>query len=202
MTYYKTICADPPWPYESSDRGAIIKTVKSDGSIAKGVHVHESYPTMTMDELKAMRVPSAVNSHLYLWTTNAFMVEAHELARAWGFNPKTIITWVKMKADGTPSMKTGYYYRGATEHMLFCVKGSLRLAGPAAPTCILSPRLGHSVKPERSYSMIEAQSPSPRLEIFARRHREGWDRFGNEVASNVDLNQLPDAGQAGGSDGR
>jgi N6-adenosine-specific RNA methylase IME4 len=114
------------------------------------------------------------------------MVEAHELARSWGFSPKTIITWVKVKADGTPSMKTGYYYRGATEHMLFCVKGSLKLMGPAAPTVLLSPRLGHSIKPDCSFAMIEAQSPGPYLEIFARRRRDGWDRFGNEVESNVD----------------
>ena len=65
---------------------------------------------MTMDELKAMPVRDAAaeNAHLYLWTTNSFVVEAHELARAWGFEPHTMLTWVKMKDDGQPSMKTGY----------------------------------------------------------------------------------------------
>lgn len=179
--------ADPPWPYDNSDRGAIVKTVKKDGAIAKGVHVHESYRSMTMGELMAMSIPAAGAAHLYLWTTNAFMEEAHALARAWGFAPKTIITWVKVKADGTPSMKTGYYYRGATEHMVFCVKGSLRLLGPAHPTCFLAPRLPHSVKPDYAYNLCERQSPAPRLEIFSRRNRPGWDAFGDQVAESISL---------------
>jgi N6-adenosine-specific RNA methylase IME4 len=190
---YKTICADPPWPYDAPRAVVGNGGRGSQGGRAAEIiqaSVDDHYPTMTLAELKALNVPSDTNAHLYLWTTNAFMVEAHDLARAWGFKPKTIITWVKVKADGTPSMKTGYYYRGATEHMLFCVKGSMRLTGHAAPTCIMSPRLGHSVKPDCSYTLIEAHSPGPRLEIFARRHREGWDRFGNEVESNVDLSPL------------
>lgn len=191
MSVYKTIMADPPWPYENSDRGAIIKTVKLDGTIAKGVHAHESYPTMSMEDLRAMSIPAADNAHLYLWTTNAFMAEAHDLARGWGFRPKTIITWVKVKADGSPSMKTGYYFRGATEHILFCVRGSLRLCGPASPTAFFSPRLPHSVKPDAGYRLAEIQSPGPRLEIFARRRREGWDAFGNQVEGSITLEPTP-----------
>lgn len=150
---------------------------------------------MTMDELKAMPVRDAAaeNAHLYLWTTNSFVVEAHELARAWGFEPKTMLTWVKMKDDGQPSMKTGYYFRGATEHCLFCVRGSLRLQGEAMPTALLYRRLPHSVKPGRFMDMVEEQSPPPRLEIFARSggplfpKRDGWDTWGNELPNDVDF---------------
>lgn len=185
---FRTIVADPPWPYGNAKRGAIIKTVKKDGSIAKGVHVHDSYDTMDMPKLLALQPPAARNAHLYLWTTNAFMVEAHEVVRAWGFIPKTIITWVKVKADGTPSMKTGYYFRGATEHVLFAVRGSLPLLTQEGhPTAILSPRLPHSVKPECFYRMVEECSPTARLEMFARRERDGWFCWGNEVESDVRL---------------
>ena len=111
------------------------------------------------------------------------MVEAHEVARAWGFEPKTIITWVKTHKDNPTklSMKTGYWYRSATEHILFAVRGSLRLSGPAKPTAVLSPRLPHSVKPPWCYELIERQSPGPYLELFARALRAGWDAWGDQI---------------------
>jgi N6-adenosine-specific RNA methylase IME4 len=121
-------------------------------------------------------------AHLYLWTTNSFLVEAHEVARAWGFEPKTLVTWGKMKPDGTPSMKTGFYFRGATEHFLFCVRGAMRLnKGACRPTLYLSERLAHSRKPDWFYRLVEDASPAPRLELFARRGRVGWATWGNEV---------------------
>ena len=146
-----------------------------------------------MNDLMEMSVPVEDDAHLYLWTTNAFMVEAHALAEAWGFVQKTIITWTKIRqADGQPSMKMGYYYRGATEHCLFCVRGKLKLIGPAAPTAILSDRLPHSQKPEKFYRMVEEQSPGPYLELFARRKRLGWSSWGNEVPCDVQIDTSND----------
>lgn len=162
---YACVSADCPWPYETRD--AI-------------------YEFMSMEQLKALPVARRVapNAHLYLWTTNAFMVEAHDLARAWGFKPKTIITWTKVKEDGSPSMKTGYYFRGATEHCVFAVRGSLRLAGDRGEsTALFSRRLPHSVKPPEFYSLVERCSPGPRLEMFARIPRVGWDCFGDGVSA-------------------
>jgi N6-adenosine-specific RNA methylase IME4 len=125
------------------------------------------------------------NSHLYLWTTNSMMVEAHQLARAWGFEPKTVITWVKVRADGSgaPSMKMGFYYRSATEHCLFCVRGRIRLSGPPRPTCFLHPRLPHSVKPDTMHQWAEEQSPADHVELFARRERDGWVTIGKEIGT-------------------
>src|SRR5258708_836300 len=90
---YRTIVADPPWPYGA---GAITKTVKTDGRISVGVDVVDHYEVMSMDVLCALRLPADDDAHLYLWTTNAFMVEAHDLADAWGFKPKTMLTWAKV----------------------------------------------------------------------------------------------------------
>ena len=159
------------------------------GGAATQVAAADHYDLMSVNGIKALHVRRFIedDSHLYLWFTNAFAVEAHEVARAWGFDPKTIITWVKVKEDDTPSMKTGYYYRGATEHGLFAVRGSLRLHGPAHPTVFAALRLPHSRKPEYSYRMIEEQSPGPYLELFARRQRAGWSVWGNEVESDIDL---------------
>lgn len=181
---FSCIAADPPWPYAGSGpvgtggRGRdFVRNLPSPGSEVR-------YGSMGLDDLRAMPVKAmaAENAHLYLWTTNAFMCEAHDLAGSWGFAPKTILTWGKVKADCTPSMKTGYYFRGATEHCLFCVRGSLRLqASEAKPTLYQSRRLPHSVKPDWFYELCEECSPGPYLELFARRHRPGWTCWGDEL---------------------
>jgi N6-adenosine-specific RNA methylase IME4 len=188
---YRTIVADPPWLYATP--GKIGKTLEHRPNRDKGLSAHGAgsaarYGAMSMSELTALPVRdlAAPAAHLYLWTTNSFMVEAHELARAWGFEPKTILTWTKVKADGSPSMKMGYYYRGATEHCLFALRGSgLRLRGPAASTAILTRRTPHSVKPSEFYEMVEQQSHGPYLELFARQARAGWAVWGNQVESDV-----------------
>lgn len=182
---FRTIVADPPWPYDNKDGPRATAEHRPNSWDTACTGSAPRYGSMSMDELRSMRVKenAATPAHLYLWTTNSFIVEAHELCRAWGFVQKTIITWGKMKADGTPSMKTGYYYRGATEHVLFAVRGSMRLVGDASPTLHLSPRLPHSVKPEWFYGMVEAHSPPPYLELFARKTRLGWASWGDQVPS-------------------
>jgi N6-adenosine-specific RNA methylase IME4 len=186
---FRTIVADPPWPYDNKDGPRATAEHRPNSWDTACTGSAPRYGSMSMPELKAIGVKGASDNpaHLYLWTTNSFMVEAHDLARAWGFVPKTIVTWGKTKADGTPSMKTGYYYRGATEHFLFAVKGSMRLVGEAAPTLFLSNRLPHSVKPAWFYSLVEAQSPGPYLEMFARQQRLGWSSWGDQVPETVSL---------------
>lgn len=191
MTRYATVVADPPWPYETPGGGPLQSSPthrpQSWGNALSGVGSEKRYGVMTMDDLKGLRLPSADNAHLYLWTTNAFIARAHDLARAWGFEPKTILTWVKIRAaDGQPSMKTGYYFRGATEHVVFAVRGSLRTTG-TWPTAYLWPRLPHSVKPDAFYDLVEQASPGPRLELFARRKRLGWDVWGDGVDNDVEV---------------
>lgn len=186
MTGYPTIVADPPWPYASA--GAHLRSSydhrpnsHGKGLAALGAGSEARYGSMSMEDLCALQPPAAENAHLYLWTTNAFMCEAHDLARAWGFAPKTILTWVKMQPKGEPSQKTGYYFRGATEHIIFGVRGSLRLRTTTAlPTAFLWPRTPHSVKPDAFYDLVEQASHGPYLELFARRARFGWAYWGDE----------------------
>ena len=185
---FATIVADPPWPYTgtgpvgSGGRGGDGTT--RDGRRIKQVAASEEYALMDLTAIKELSVGqvAAANAHLYLWTTNGFLRQAHDVAEAWGFAPKTILTWVKVQKDGrTPSMKTGYYYRSATEHIVFSVRGSLRLRGPCRPTVFYHPRLPHSVKPDSFMVMVKEQSPGPYLELFARRQRPGWTAWGDEV---------------------
>jgi len=184
---FHTICADPPWPY--SGAGPVGTGGRGAGFVREfpGVGAVDRYNLMSMQDLKDLPVDdwAESNAHLYLWTTNGFMDEAYDLARAWGFNPKTIITWGKVKKDdpATPSMKSGYYFRGATEHALFCTRGTLPKPTIAIPTLYLHPRIAqHSSKPERFYTnVVEKISPGPYLEMFARTSREGWTAWGNQA---------------------
>jgi N6-adenosine-specific RNA methylase IME4 len=193
---FKTILADPPWQYNSAGthlRNKFEERPNSNQVASNTSGSHSRYGSMSLDELKRLPVAdfAETNSHLFLWTTNSFMVEAHELMEAWGFRQKTILTWVKMRADGSgPSARMGYYFRGATEHILFGVRGSLRLATgtQVVPNVILTPReLKHSKKPKESYELIEKVSFPEYLELFARTARAGWSVWGDEVASDIAL---------------
>ena len=117
----------------------------------------------------------AENAHLYLWTTNAFMEDAHVIARHWGFTVRTILTWVK------PQIGMGHYFRNNTEHALFAVRGRLDLKVKNQPTSFTAPRRRHSQKPDEFFQIVERCSPGPYVELFARLPRENWKVWGNEV---------------------
>lgn len=181
---YSTIVADPPWQYDGSQGGAFV-IPKPDGQwqTQRGVE-SMGFGSMPTEDIAALPVGAlaAKDAHLYLWVTNAFMVEGHEICRAWGFKPKTILTWVKTH-HGDParvSMKTGYYFRGATEHVIFAVRGSQPLlTDEGVPTAFLWPRVAqHSAKPDAFGDLVERCSPGPYLELFCRRPRLGWDSWG------------------------
>lgn len=196
---FVTVVADPPWPYATPGKGPLQSSkahrpnsydYSRDGATA-GSSARSRYGLMTLDEIKALPVEqhAADNAHLYLWTTNAFVVRAHEVAEAWGFRPVTLLTWVKVKpGTAEPSMKTGYYFRGATEHVVFAVRGSLRLSTRrGVSTAFVHPRTPHSVKPDAFFDLVEECSPGPHLEMFARRPRDGWAVWGDEVESDLAL---------------
>jgi len=159
---YATIIADPPWRYDNTATRAAAEN---------------HYPTLTVEELCVLPIAekAADNAHLYLWTTNSMLEDAFKLVRAWGFEYKTLITWVK------PQIGLGNYFRNATEHVLFCVRGSLAVKSRNLRNWFEAPREEHSRKPERFIEIVEQASPGPYLELFARRPRLGWEVWGNEV---------------------
>ena len=150
---YGTIYADPPWMLRSG--GVLRKLV---------------YDTMTTPEIMALPVQdlAAPDCHLWLWTTNPHLPEAFEVMRAWGFEYKSTLTWVK------PRMGLGWWLRSKTEHLLLGVRGHYRVQPGAITTVLAAPWRGHSVKPEEVIPIIEKLSPAPRIELFARCSREGW----------------------------
>lgn len=168
---YRTLVVDPPWKYND-------KLSQKD---IRGAANH--YDLMTMDDVEALEIGevSAINSHLYMWTTNAFMLEAHQLMSHWGFTQKTILTWVKITKAGTQRIGMGRYFRNSTEHCLFGVKGSLPFEVHNVPSAFFAERTKHSVKPEIFYDIVRQVSPGPRLDVFSRRFIEGFDIWGLEA---------------------
>jgi len=157
---FSTIVIDPPWRYENT--------------ITRGA-AEDHYPTMGLDELAALELPVADNAHLYLWVTNGFLREGFDLMDAWGFTYKACLTWCK------PQIGMGNYFRNATEHVYFGLRGSLPTNANNVPTWFTADRTRHSAKPECFYDLVEMSSPGPRLEMFARRRRLGWHTWGNEA---------------------
>lgn len=182
---YRTICADPPWD---------IRRLESPGAEAFGTgarplrSVKLPYPTMSLDEIKALPVASLAapeGAHLYLWTINAYVEQAYAVARSWGFKPSTLLTWCKPPMGLGP----GGAFSITTEYVLFCRRGSLKACRRIDSTWWAWSLRQHSAKPEAFTDMVEQVSPPPYVELFARRQRLGWDTFGNECFNTADFGE-------------
>lgn len=170
---YRTIVADPPWtPAMSITNGGAPKASPQ-----------RHYPVMSTGAIAALNIPAAGRAHLYLWCLAQNVDEGYAVARAWGFLP--IITWTWRKSG----LGCGRF-RCNTEHVVVARKGPRagnpfgsggRHAQATNGTCFDWPRGRHSAKPEEFYALVESLSPGPRLEMFARARRPGWDAWGNEV---------------------
>jgi N6-adenosine-specific RNA methylase IME4 len=124
---------------------------------------------------------AATDAHLYLWTTNRYLFDAFGIARAWGFAPSQTLTWCKPRMGIGP----GGAFSNTTEWILFCRRGMLKPTQRMDSTWWEWPRRGHSVKPPEFLDIVESVSPAPRVELFARQPRLGWDHwgYGYEAAS-------------------
>lgn len=189
---FSTILADPPWQFQNRS-----------GKVAPEHKRLRRYRTMSLDEICAMPIAhyAAPKSHLYLWCPNALLEEGLRVMRAWGFSYKTNIVWYKIRKDGGPDGRgVGFYFRNVTELLLLGVRGKLRTLQPGRTQVnLLSTRKQeHSRKPDEAYDIIEACSPRPRLELFARQRRADWTQWGDELDTYLHTRSvhLPYNGQA------
>ena len=173
---FRTILADPPWQFQN-------KT----GKIAPEHKRLNRYGTMSLDAIKALPVEKITDdvAHLYLWVPNALLPEGLAVLEAWGFHYKSNLVWHKVRKDGGPDGRgVGFYFRNVTELILFGVKGkNARTLAPGRSQVnyVATRKREHSRKPDEQYTIIEACSPGPYLELFARGARPGWLGWGHQA---------------------
>ena len=181
---FSCIVADPPWRYKTT----MAVTGNALGRTRQNGRSGTEYPTMTINEITTLPVNALANPkgcHLYLWTTNTHAEHAWNIARAWGFTPKQLLTWAKK-----PKGMIGFgAFSPCTEFVLFATIGKTAIHhGRCERTWFEWPRtIKHSAKPDGFFEIVEMVSPGPYLELFARKKRLRWYAWGNEVENDIAL---------------
>lgn len=159
---YHVIYADPPWSYDNSgfDQSA-----------------EQHYPTMTLDEIKAMPVKEIASTPcvLFLWATVPLLPSALEVMESWGFEYKTHRVWIKDKGPGI-----GWWLYTRHELLLIGTRNGNAHPEERIDSVIIAPAGKHSKKPDSVYSDIEQCYKGSKIELFARQARDGWTSWGNE----------------------
>ncbi len=190
---FTTVLADPPWRFTNRT-----------GKVAPEHRRLDRYSTMSLDAIKALPVGKVAskNAHLYLWVPNALLLDGLDVMSNWGFRYVSNIIWAKRRKDGGPDGRgVGFYFRNVTEILLFGVKGSLRTLAPGRSqvNMIETRKREHSRKPDEQYELIEACSPGPYLELFARHPHPNWFVWGDESSTEITPRGKAHKGYTGGA---
>lgn len=190
---FNTIYADPPWKTKAGRPLSGYK--KQEGKQLFLATSNKSrdlpYNSLTVEQICDFVPPSADDAHLYLWVTNQYLLRANEVIKAWGFKYSTTLVWAKKVMGGG----LGGTFGINTEFLIFATKGSLKSKKRNAGTWFDVKREYvngypcHSKKPVFFHELIQATSPGPYLEMFARQSREGWAVFGNEVSDSITIHE-------------
>jgi N6-adenosine-specific RNA methylase IME4 len=178
-TKYSIIYSDPPWSYKdkacAGKRGACFK-----------------YSVMTLEDIMTLPVCdiAAKDCVLFLWSTFPQLPTALDVIKAWGFTYKTVaFNWVKTtRKTGKLFWGMGHWTRSNPEICLLAVRGKPKRISAGVHSVIESPVQAHSVKPsEIRDRIVKLMGDVPRVELFARQRVQGWDCWGNEVKSDIQL---------------
>jgi N6-adenosine-specific RNA methylase IME4 len=177
--HFGAILVDPPWRFE---------TYSAKG---KGRSAEHHYPTMSLDELRALDVGSlaAANCVLFLWATWPMLPQALKLIETWGLTYKTAaFDWCKVSDQGdmfdpgrAVHIGGGFWTRSNTEPCLLATRGKPKRLNADVRMAIIEPRREHSRKPDCVHERIERLVAGPYLELFARQQQRGWTAWGNET---------------------
>lgn len=191
---YQIIYADPPWKYRQG---------KSMGTNFQGA-ADAQYSCMDYKDICELPIKNLADEKciLFMWATFPMLAEALEVIKAWGFDYKTIaFSWLKVNPiNRRPSFGVGYYTKSNIEVCLLATKGNAHklVKSNSVSQVIIAPRTKHSRKPSIVRDkIVELMGDLPRIELFAREDRQlnlkgkttfdGWDIWGNEVKSNIEL---------------
>jgi N6-adenosine-specific RNA methylase IME4 len=189
---FKCVVADPPWTPSLHKNTAGRKSPKN--GHRKGPQGY--YPTMSVEEIIKYKPETDKKAHLYLWVLSQHIDWGYIVARKWGFEPQQMITWAK------PTLGTGQFQCN-TEHVLVCRKGGPveNAFGKTKGTWFNWKRTRHSEKPDEFFKLVESVSSGPYLEMFARKKRDGWFSWGNEVINDIQIEPSYPLGQSVEPDG-
>lgn len=167
MTRYACIVADPPWPFSN-------RYAKTNGAA-------RHYSTMGVTAICALRPPAMADTYLFLWRVSSMQEEALAVVRAWGFVPKSEIVWLKRTKFGNRHFGMGRHVRLEHEVCLVATRGSPKPLRRDVRSTFESSVGRHSEKPAAFFAIVESLCGGPRLEMFARDRRPGWDAHGDEL---------------------
>ena len=178
---FNVIYADPPWTFRTwSDKG-------------KGRSPEKHYACMSLADVRALAVPdiAAENCTLFLWATDPLLPEAFKLIEAWGFTYKTVaFHWAKLNKSATRLLFTtgdfftgmGYWTRANSELCLLATRGKPQRVSMSVRRLVIEPRREHSRKPDAvADRIVDLMGDVPRIELFARQSRDGWETWGDEA---------------------
>lgn len=176
---YKCIVADPPWSFRNKRTG---------GSMTSGAA--DKYAVMELVDIKLLDVNGISvqelgdkDSILFLWVPNAMLPEGLEVMKAWGYTYKTKLTWIKDKKNG--KLGIGYWFRNTDEPCLIGIRGKVKAFRSSSKNIIYEEPREHSRKPDGFFKLIEPELKkfdlNPKIELFAREHRDGWIGWGDEL---------------------
>ncbi len=189
MKKYQIIYADPPWEYEFSH--------------TRSREIND-YKTLSKEEICNFKVKDIAdnNSILLMWITFPKLEWAFDVMKMWGFEYRTnAFTWIKLnKENKEPFWGMGYYTRSNAEICLLGKRGEgIQAKSHSVNSVIMHPIMEHSKKPPIiREKIVELFGDIPRIELFARKEDflfeckdwQGWDVWGNEVESDIDLMNL------------
>lgn len=169
---YNTIVIDPPW--EITLTGKVKRRENRSNKLP--------YKTLPLEEIKSIPIGQIANigCHVYCWTTNKMLEDTFGVLKSWGVNFHLVMTLLKPSGIA-PCF--GYVF--ASE---FCLLGfygkpmqKFLKVGELNWLKSFNKAGQHSSKPDEFYKLVEKMSPTPRIDIFARQNRQGWDTFGDEI---------------------
>jgi len=172
---FPVLLADPAWRFK----------VFSESGTSRSADNH--YPTMTVEAIAALKIPAAADAVLFLWATVPMLLQALQVMQAWGFTYRSHLAWVKDRPG------CGFWVRNKHELLLIGARGRMPAPRPSdRPESVIEAAVRqHSEKPERAYEIIEHAYPTlPKIELFARARRPGWEAWGNEVPPQPDAADL------------
>lgn len=175
---YRVVYADPPWKFSSGP--------------ARNPRNH--YPTMTIDEIKALPVRDLAHPdgcRLLMWITMPLAHRISDILGAWGFRYSTARVWAKLWPSedemflypDSLARGTGYEVVGNCEMLVIAKRGRPERVPPGKQPASLffARRRQHSRKPETVRTEIASLFDGPRCELFSRSPSAGWDSWGNET---------------------